>query len=114
MIKDRFLRPLLEDEKAYYIKGVNFLKSATDDELKRLGLAIFCFFPPEIMKQITNCRQLNIDYSFIDDYAKEYGISIILTSKDKVMGGRLFNEVLDNPNLTAKEFLKKYEKFIDK
>ena len=106
MIKDRFLRPLLEKETVYYKSCVDFLKSATDDELKQLGLAIFWLFPPEIMKQVTNYRSPNVDYSFIDDYVREYGILTEVTSRDKVVGGRLFNTLLDNSTLKAKEFLK--------
>lgn len=118
MIKERFLEPFKDTPEVrvqvLFNSGlcpmkdcITFLKSASDDELQRIGKSILTLYPSEILRQLTNHRKSDIDYSFIDDYTSTYGIPIEYTSKDKGIAIALRQLLKRNPNLTATEFCKK-------
>ncbi|KAA9263548.1 hypothetical protein OJ590_08790 [Streptococcus anginosus] len=118
MIEKRFLEPFKDISEVrvqvLFNSGlcpmedcIAFLKSASDDELQRIGKSILTLYPNEILRQLTNHRESDIDYSFIDDYTSTYGIPIEYTSKDKGRANALRQLLKRNPDLTATEFCKK-------
>lgn len=115
MIKTRFLKPFEDNPKVkadvfVFTQGislsviVSFLKTASDDELQKMGRAIFYLFPSNIRKQLANNRKDTIDYSFIDDYIKTYHLHSVTTPKDKAIGSALISLLRDNPEMNATEF----------
>lgn len=118
MIKEHFLEPfkdtsevrtqvLLNSGLCPIDDCVAFLKSASDDELRKIGKAIFVLYPDNVLKQLTNHREKNTDYSFIEDYTSTYDIPIAHTSKDKAIGNALRSLLKRNPKMTATEFCQK-------
>lgn len=118
MIKRRFLEPfkdipsvradILVFTHGLSLKSiVSFLKSASDDELHRIGKAVFYLYPANIREQLANKRKDSVDYSFIDDYTRTYNIDSITTSKDKSRGSALLAFLRKNPDMDATEFCKK-------
>lgn len=118
MIKERFLEPfkdtpevrvqvLLNSGLCPMEDCVTFLKSASDDELRKIGKAIFVLYPDNILKQLTNHREKNTDYSFIEDYTSTYDIPIVHTSEDKAIGNALRSLLKLNPQMTAADFCEK-------
>lgn len=121
MIKTRFLEPFEDDPKVkadilVFTQGispsviVSFLKTASDEELQKIGRAIFYIFPSNIREQLANNRKDTIDYSFIDDYIKTYHLHSVTTAKDKAIGGALISLLRDNPEMNATEFCKNIER----
>ncbi|MCK1191453.1 hypothetical protein MXZ21_06600 [Streptococcus uberis] len=99
MIKEKYLKPLEEIEnKSIRTKSqINFLKSASDEELHDLGMCIKAFYSPYLERNHPE---------FWEGYAKEYNLNLQITSKDKIRTNRLFDRLDENPNLTVAEFLK--------
>lgn len=118
MIKKRFLEPfqdipsvradILVFTNGLSLKSIaSFLESASDDELHRIGKAVFYLYPANIREQLANKRKDSVDYSFIDDYTRTYNIDSTTTSKDKSRGSALLVFLRENPNMDATEFCKK-------
>lgn len=99
MIKSKYLKPLEENENKtqHTISKINFLKSASDEELHELGRCVKSFYSPFLERN---------NPEFWEDYFKDYNITEPLTSEDKVRINRLHKQLGDNPNLTVAEFLK--------
>lgn len=117
MIKTRFLEPFEDNPSVkadvlVFTQGislpiiVSFLKTANDDELKKIGKAIFYLYPSSIRKQLSNNRKDSINYSFIDDYITTYNLDKVTTSKDKSIGSALLELLRENPEMNATEFCK--------
>lgn len=82
----------------------NFIKTASVDELKRLGLAILFVLSPRITKGI----------GFVEGYSLDIGISSELKSKHKVMGNLLVRALGDNSDITATEFFETFSEQVKK
>lgn len=96
MIKDKYLEiffnpPNSSDESSFLPRStiVIFLKTFSDEQITKLGNSIFWLYPQKIFKQISNQRNKNIDYSFVDEFRREYNISNKYTIQEKIIGARL-------------------------
>ena len=118
MIKKRFLEPFqdipsVRADILVFTHGlslkpiVSFLKSASDEELHRIGKAVFYLYPANIREQLANKRKKSVDYSFIADYTRTYKIDSTTTSKDKSRGSALLAFLRENPDTDATEFCKR-------
>lgn len=98
MIKKKFIEPLEERENlsATELAKIRFLKSASDEELHKLGMCVKSFYSPYLERE---------NPSFWLEYAKEYGLSPLITTADKIRINCLHKQLENNPHLTAKEFL---------
>ncbi|MBR7927905.1 hypothetical protein KBI51_06915 [Aerococcaceae bacterium zg-ZUI334] len=85
--------------------SISFLESATFEELKSLGHAVFYLTSPPLMKKLSSWYNNGVDCSFRDEYCKFYGIAPKITSQDKTRGNKLYEQLKNKPNLTPKEFL---------
>lgn len=98
MIKEKYLKPLVDNENKtqHTISKINFLKSASDEELHRLGMCIKSFYSPFLERN---------NPEFWKEYAKDYDLNVKITTEDKIRTNRIFKQLDDNPNLTVREFL---------
>lgn len=114
MIKQRFLKPFndsLQVKAELALSGldatrcINFLKSATDEQIAKIGWGLLYIYPEEIRKQFGNRKLNEIDYSFSNDFRETYSLEEKFTSIDKSTGTKLVQLLKKNPELTATEFL---------
>lgn len=85
--------------------SINFLNSATDEDLREIGLPIFVLVSGPWLRMMSTWYKTPIDCSFVKDYMEYYGIPEEIPLDYKMKSSRLYRLLTDKPTLTAKEFL---------
>ena len=108
MIKQQFIEPFKKYPELVSFnaaKTVSFLESVEEEELKKIGLAIFVLYSPPMLKKVSEWYNNATDCSFREELIDCYSLHRVLSSRDKKIGNYLSDYLIKTQNPTAKEFL---------
>ncbi len=111
-MKEKYLKPFTKESvfcpHCRAADALSFLKSLSDEQIKMIGNSLYWLYPKypvDYISKFANNRTSEVDYSFADEFRKDYGLPNKYTSIDKARGARLVRMLKENPKLTAAEFI---------